>query len=119
MADTYHPQQIGLNQVKLTSSIVPADSIKLEIYPLHQLTLTSSIVPADSIKFELYYQIKLTSTQIPLHQEIVKQMELYAPGSFNFWPDDKKPQYRIPAYATMVVEPPVVTSTFPALTLAF
>lgn len=100
MPDTYYPQQF------------------FEVQSA-QVTITSSEVPADSIvAIPTYFDINLMSTQIPIHQEIIAQMELYAPGSLTSWPDDNKPQNRIPIYATEVATP-TVTSNFPALTLAF
>lgn len=99
MADTYHPQMITFGASQ---------------------TIVSSEILAPSIKHESYDNIPITSTQIPMHREIINQMELYAPGILTSWPDDRKPQYRIPTYATEVTPtPPVVTTTFPALTLAF
>jgi hypothetical protein len=107
MADTYHPQP----QFNITTS--------------YQLLNTSSEVPADSIitqPDQIYDedlnrdQILNTSTQIPMHREIVVEMELYAPGLLTSWPDNLKPQYRVPEYATEVA---AVVSSFPALTVAF
>lgn len=106
MADTYHPQQFFERpspQVTATSSEVPADSIIPQPYDR----------PGDD---GLMPAIMNVSTQIPMHQEIISQMELYAPGLLTSWPDDKKPQYRIPEYATEVAPP---DTGFPALTVAF
>ena len=100
MADTYHPQQFFEVQSP-------------------QILETSSEVPTDSIKSEFYYNVTATSTFIPLHKEIISMMELYAPGSGITWPDDLKPQYRIPEFANDPEPPPVVQGNFSALTLAF
>lgn len=97
MPDTYLPQQIGQNQV----------------------TATSGVVPATSITYNSYLEKEITSAFIPLNQDIVVVMELYAPGSGTSWPDDKKPQYRVPSLVTAPYVPPSVVSSFPVLTLAF
>ena len=102
MADTYHPQQqfaVGRpDNIWTTGTGQPA-------IEMHAYTQDMDLIIA-------------TGSFIPANQGLIVEMELYAPGGGTTWPDNLKPQYRVPSFATAPYVPPFVADDFPAMLLA-
>lgn len=90
MADTYHPQTL--------------------LFPTRGTDWSGSSVEAQvdppSVTIESGFQ--------PENREILAMYEHAPPGTVLTWPDDLKPQYRVPAAVTE----PLFREAFPAQTLA-
>lgn len=91
MADTYHPQTL--------------------LFPTNGTAWTASSV---EIVPDILPSIYAESGFVPANIGIFPMYEHKAPGGDGTWPDDKKPQYRVPDEVTE----PFEENTFPALTLA-
>jgi len=91
MPDTYHPQTL--------------------VFPTDGTDWAGSSVDATP----LYGDVPITSGFVPANIGIFPMYEHKSPGGDGTWPDNNKPQYRVPEEVT---EPFIESSGFPALTLA-